>query len=368
MRVNSNILTNSEKSYILNNINLINHNLSNLLQKNKMNYLVNQIKSNMNSEDEDGEFEEYIEIVNQFYTKLEKPKIIQDTGDWQLLITHEPMKLGWYNKITNEIYPTDKVKNYTKDWIEFPNEQFLNTITGEINDIQPDNTKLILKSKNSINQRENTLYISKDCLKNYKIKDILGSGAFGTVVVSCLKNDCHYVMKIQKIEDNKSLKRIEKESEIAEKMSEIEVGPQFYGSWYCEDDGIYIIITEKWDDSLNLNEIKTNWKFIYDKLEILINKMHKNGYIHSDIFPKNILVKKDENGNIKDLVLTDFGSAYNINDKQKPSNIKKFFDYHYEFFPIFFEDNDIKLKDVKNDPKLLDQAFLYHLKYIFSTH
>ena len=98
----------------------------------------------------------------------------------------------------------------------------------------------------------------------------------------------------------------------------------------------------------------------------MIDTLHETGYIHADILEKNVLVKVDPNNNtIQDITLTDFGLMDMEEDwKANPEFLEELYNYHSAApnnTRHYFQDLDISLEDVLDDPRHLDYALLYYL-------
>ena len=57
-----------------------------------------------------------------------------------------------------------------------------------------------------------------------------------------------------------------------------------------------------------------NYKSLFKKLLPSIKFCHDNNYIHIDVKLENYLIELDSNNTIKNIILIDFGMAYNMND------------------------------------------------------
>lgn len=207
------------------------------------------------------------------------------------------------------------------------------------------------------------LAVPNPCFRGYEIKKKMGEGAWGVVHQSCdMKNNCSYAIKLQKLPTRADHARWIKEVELSKLFAQINVGPKFYGAWYCAMVKTGLIVLEKWDDTLE-NADKPPKKLI-DKLEGQIKRMHDVvKLVHGDILPKNVLVKK-QNGRIVDITLSDFGTVMTV-DNWQGDNVKTFYAYHTNpAFPssAYFKKNKITLAQVQKNPMLLDKALIWHLR------
>jgi hypothetical protein len=105
--------------------------------------------------------------------------------------------------------------------------------------------------------------IPDTCLKGYDIKNLLGSGGYGSVYYGKKLNDSeNYAIKFinlkptfdrkldtkdwdQQLLNNKNTFILE--SNLTKLFSDNNIGPKFYGSWICDPVYIGIIITQKFD-------------------------------------------------------------------------------------------------------------------------
>jgi serine/threonine protein kinase len=210
--------------------------------------------------------------------------------------------------------------------------------------------------------------INEKCLKGYELKKYLAEGAFGIVYQACnMEKKCNYAIKFQQLDfgDEANVDNWLREIKITGMLSiEHEIGPKFLGAWLCLRDQVGIIVSELWDGQLVVEDCPS--KHLIDKLQKQIDKINDLGYVHGDILQKNILVKKDKEGKIIDLTLTDFGSVKTIKEWKKEQKeiklIKIYYDYHLSFKPTrdYYEDNQIILEDVIENPLYLDRALMYY--------
>jgi hypothetical protein len=283
-------------------------------------------------------------------------------GDWIYVQSRSDPTDYYYHNIKTNQAQFEKPKEIvmmTKNWLKFPDDYF-NTKTGEVSLIHPEDISYDLTG-----DRDSKRYISKQCMHGYEIKRLLGSGTYGDVLSACFERDCKYVVKIQEVKDMES---IEQEVQLSKKFGELGIAPIFYNHWYCHTNKnrkhYAIIVTEKWDDELKRDDIKNMSSEIITKFEGLIDRLHSAGYIHYDLLPKNVLVKKNHNNIIIDITLTDFGLTEPIDKKLDPNWIETLYDYFTNDNNVtsaYFKDHSIDLKSVIDSPLHFDEALLYYM-------
>lgn len=264
--------------------------------------------------------------------------------------------------------------------------------------------------------------VPDSCLKGYEINNILGSGGYGSVYIGKKLNDNNiYAIKFVNLKPSFDRKQNPKkweldythnkntfkaESDLTKLFSDNKIGVQFYGSWICDSVQIGIIVTEKWDSSIyplfkkayidEINTLKLKLEtepkklnkdeknkiqnrinilqnyvnsLVYDicnlsqdiitKLRYQIKKIHELGYIHYDITPANILIKKDSQGKVIDIALTDFGLTRKKTDILNVDP-KQHYKFHFNNNPEFYQQVSFDL--VQKYPILYDYSFLYYLE------
>jgi len=186
-----------------------------------------------------------------------------------------------------------------------------------------------------------------DCekiLKEYKLGNQIGRGAYGKVYDICRDKDCNFILKTMEFckskyemigaeklsyeyKFNEWKKEIENQIEVIEcsKKYHSKFVPYVHDAWYCNEkngDAIFYIVMEKYDGDLKsfINIFSKYDKdvnillksFIILKLELLTKSLE---YINNscnicldDIKLENILYKKC-NDNTYELVFSDFGTS-----------------------------------------------------------
>jgi hypothetical protein len=207
--------------------------------------------------------------------------------------------------------------------------------------------------------------VTEECLKGYEIKNILGKGGYGGVYVGCdIDNNCTYAVKFMANKES-----FLNEHNIVSKISvpPYNIGPKYHGSWWCNEDGIGMIVTDRWTKQLPENKCLP--LHLFEKLKKQIELLHSLGYVHCDILEKNVLIKY-QNNKIVDVTLTDFGLTDSKDELMKnPKWIKALYKYHIlsqHTTQHMFKEKEITLNQVKKDPNLLDFGLLYHLKKMCS--
>jgi tRNA A-37 threonylcarbamoyl transferase component Bud32 len=268
------------------------------------------------NEDSENDSEQKLENISK--------QTIYTYKDWNIVRSRKDPNIIYYINTKTGVSQYEVPKDIIKLENNFLklDDIYLNTKTGETSNSNSSDYDYDLTG-----DRIEDRYISKKCMKGHEIKSIIGSGAFGDIVSTCLDNDCRYAVKIQ---DYRDPVEISKEIEITEKLSEFGLTPKFYGAWTCitKDKEYSIIVTEKWDESILSSATKKPSKDIIDKYESLINTMHKLGYNHYDLFPKNVVVKK-HGKKIIDIALIDFGISEKSEKKLSRDWFNTLYDYHY---------------------------------------
>jgi serine/threonine protein kinase len=222
-----------------------------------------------------------------------------------------------------------------------------------------------------------TVTITETCMQGYEIKNLLGKGTYGSVHLAINPKNINpnkkYAIKFQNLYVDKNkfpdpityqkLKNFLRqdfldEVNISELFSKYSIGPIIYHAWICEDIDIGVTVTEFWDKAANdINELCNLNPELVKKLRNQIIKIHNLDYIHYDIKPANILIKKDYLGNIIDITLTDFGLSLK---RPKVQDSLVFYNYHKNIAPNFYK--NITLQMVKKNPIIFDYGVLYEIE------
>lgn len=193
-------------------------------------------------------------------------------------------------------------------------------------------------------KRENNSYhcnIEK-CLQNYKLKDLLGQGAYGTVYSACKDHKCNIAIKILTLnvpipDVNCNIRNrrtnpencnyitdedFEKEVAQFEKISKLNVGPKFLGWWKCSD--VYnkhfgkitagFIAMERWGISVDewnyeFEPTKRQKNMLAKKLARVLTILDKHNLIHTDLHSGNVVVKYLKNGDPYKVGIIDLGDV-----------------------------------------------------------
>lgn len=213
--------------------------------------------------------------------------------------------------------------------------------------------------------------VDHQCLTGYEMKEVLGQGMFGKVAKACFKDSCDYAVKIiprHKINPD--------EIKITKKLwDRYNIGPKFYDAWECDDS--FYVVTELWDGELPQDVCLPNE--LMQKLCNQVKALHRGGFVHGDIYEKNILVKRDRANRIVDVTLADFGTVVDwgsVKDLEEPDDIPKmkaelkvralYNEYVRQaaadpYLQEFLDKHGISAEDVVREPTLVDHGMLWKL-------
>lgn len=175
-------------------------------------------------------------------------------------------------------------------------------------------------------QTSSAISVSLSCLKGYAVRKIIGRGSYGSIMTACKRvtdkvtTDCQYVVKVQFDKRDRAMSREIFNTEVSILTQLNEIFPDWDGVRIIDscmtssNNKIYVngssvegsvIVMDKWDgDFTDIVIDKDNLSSILEQLSDQIYKLHSLGYVHWDLFRKNVLYR--ENG---DVSITDFGMA-----------------------------------------------------------
>ena len=157
----------------------------------------------------------------------------------------------------------------------------------------------------------------KECLEGYTTISTLGTGQYGTTFLVENAAGRQFALKQQTIKSSEWSPPIEEQIEmikneilISEKMGEINIGPEIYNSYTCEDDGsLKVNIVMEYMNAGTLKEWYGKNSFTEDHKEQIEGKItaaHDEGIFHGDLHLENIFVNIGEDGE-PEFYLGDFG-------------------------------------------------------------
>jgi len=239
-----------------------------------------------------------------------------------------------------------------------------------------------------------------DGLKLGEVKDKLreggyiSEGSYGVVYKACIDTDCDYIIKIQKLgsftRNSKGNIEVKPKTQqaVADWKKEVDFtitfnkhgfGSKITDAWLCANETVEgsevkkklfgIFAAEKWDGELHDDECPSS--DIIEKLENQVKIIHGMGLVHGDIFPKNVLVKRNWFGTVVDATLSDFGTVDTKEEWRSNYDwMKKIYDYHIVTFrritADYYAEGDngrrIYERDVLNNPALMDYDMIFYYK------
>lgn len=221
------------------------------------------------------------------------------------------------------------------------------------------------------------------CLEDqgYTMGEKISAGAWGAAFVACTDaSGCDRVTKLvplskTKAEMEKYMNKgeFEKEAAISTMMSKLGTGPLVHETFVCDvgPRPVGIIVLDRWDGSLtdaeavriheqnakNQPDMYPMSHFLAQKLTDQVELLHHNGFLHFDILPKNILVKR-KGGEITDVTLTDWGAAKMPGEEAAESFLTALIDYFQHHGLMLGVDRDA----VVADPRVFDYVMISWLQ------
>jgi len=185
-----------------------------------------------------------------------------------------------------------------------------------------------IKSVNGLSlPRDFAGVVRKSCDSSWVKKHKIGQGCYGSVYVVCKKDNCNYVLKIQKLNQGEFYNEVS----FLTMLQDTDYVPKLYDAWECDGKG-YVVIERLYKTS------KLTRKQKHSRLKKILKNLHSRGIAHLDIKEDNVMYK---DGKVK---LVDFGLAY----KFKPGEVayrKGIFPFKY-YGPLDF--NEAKEFDLLN--------------------
>lgn len=201
--------------------------------------------------------------------------------------------------------------------------------------------------------------ISKDvsmCLDGYEITRLLGEGGFGVVfhAKNPLNPKKEYALKFQLLNKKHLVESWKKEVDIIKLFAARGVGPAFFGAWRCDDAQAGIIVNDLWDGELQRSYPLETWHI--DHLEAQLRTIHSLGYVHGDLFPKNVLVRYTTPGDplsgITHVTVADFGLT---------ARREAFKEYDETWMQYHLDD----VRDYfYAEPRMLDNIFIWKMRQV----
>lgn len=201
--------------------------------------------------------------------------------------------------------------------------------------------------------RDMNLLLSMDCLSGYAIEKVIGQGSFGSIITACRRtqgystDDCNYIVKLQLT--NKASGKMNVFKEEVTVLTELNSLPSWTGVRLleaCETNSENIIqkgdiivpgnviVMDRWDG--DITDYKVTRENVHNLLEQLsgnIRSLHRLGYIHWDLFRKNVLYKAFPGKGTDQFSITDFGMTRDI--KYPPYSPHYYYNEYY--FNVYTE-------------------------------
>lgn len=150
--------------------------------------------------------------------------------------------------------------------------------------------------------------------RDYEFLGRIGEGGFGEVYQAYQRSiDRHVAIKVilpELANDPEFIQRFESEAQMVAKLEHPNIVPLY--DYWRDKDGAYLVMRLLRGGNLSLTLRKGAWSLeestkLLDQIAAALDFAHRQGVVHRDIKPQNILF--DEDGNA---YLTDFGIAINL--------------------------------------------------------
>jgi hypothetical protein len=167
----------------------------------------------------------------------------------------------------------------------------------------------------------------EECARQYRIRQEIASGSYGSAYEACKADDCRYVVKFIKVGEtlNPQFKpqrrsQIEKEFTNARIAGQIGVGPVVHDFWFCEDkrgEGAFAVVVMD-RRAMTLSSYQSKYPFdairyyagVEQEMRQLVTKLLKAGITHNDLHNENIMLNIDpQTGKPVDIVIIDYGRS-----------------------------------------------------------
>lgn len=150
-------------------------------------------------------------------------------------------------------------------------------------------------------------------------KKRLGSGGFGKVYETCIDNNCKYATKVLYTSSAN-----DQEFNIATFMGNWGIGPRVYQNFLAkqnESDKYHIVMDKLPSEPDEKLKSKTDREQICKSTADKIKEMHNLGFIHCDLYDRNI--RSFKVGNLWKTLIFDFGEAMNFHSQNRSSAFQK---------------------------------------------
>ena len=127
----------------------------------------------------------------------------------------------------------------------------------------------------------------------------IGFGGYGEVYVTCIYNDCSYVMKIQKI-----TREFRREVKYLYEFMDTGYTPKIYDAWEYEGQG-YIVM-----EKMSKTTTKLTKKEKYNQIKKIFKFLHSKNIVFFDLHPGNVMYKDGR------AFLIDFGLLYQFKNNR----------------------------------------------------
>jgi len=192
------------------------------------------------------------------------------------------------------------------------------------------------------------------CMPNVQIKEYLGKGSFGTTFLACYNRIDKSCGALKIFQEN--IKDAKLEIKINKKAAKLDVAPKIYGQCSIKigKKHVFFILSERMEQTLEKylttckDRVQNGWLSITDFKDILnhtctlviskIDTLSKNNIVHLDLSLNNIMVNVDDNNNISDIKIIDYGIAkmYKKNVKIKNEKIIRNKEPYYSQYIQYF--------------------------------